>query len=178
MAKVLAITEDGRLTYCSAPLELRGKGRCNHVGHANDGESAREFCERIEREQGVARTYGRDEINMDTWETLELNFPKEAEKAKENMVSYTGFIDIMNYRLALMHEDVYDAESRMEFQEKVMQMDRQRRDLHNAAMSSMNTMNRLANRLRLDPFFAGDVTDTNRNNVGEALIQFVTELSK
>lgn len=43
MAKVLAITKDGKLTYCTAPPDLRGKGRCNHVAHQEDGQTKEEF---------------------------------------------------------------------------------------------------------------------------------------
>ena len=34
MTKRLAMTVDGRLTYCSADEHNIGKGRCNHVSHA------------------------------------------------------------------------------------------------------------------------------------------------
>lgn len=41
--KVLAMTTDGKLTYCTASPENRGKGRCNHIGHQEPGESIEEF---------------------------------------------------------------------------------------------------------------------------------------
>lgn len=47
MVKVLALNTDGDITYCTCPPEGRGKGRCNHVTHQNDGESPEEFIERI-----------------------------------------------------------------------------------------------------------------------------------
>lgn len=47
MSKVLALTTDGRLTFCSASEENRGKGRCNHVTHQKENESTDEFMERI-----------------------------------------------------------------------------------------------------------------------------------
>lgn len=46
MAKRLAMTIDGKLTYCLATEENVGKGRCNHVGHALKGESQVDFLER------------------------------------------------------------------------------------------------------------------------------------
>lgn len=46
--KVLALTKDGELTYCSAPQELRGVGRCNHVDHQRPNESTEQFLERVE----------------------------------------------------------------------------------------------------------------------------------
>ena len=47
MAKVLALTTDGRLTYCVSPEEQRGKGRCNHVAHQKEGQSVADFIEEI-----------------------------------------------------------------------------------------------------------------------------------
>lgn len=46
MARVLALTKDGRMTYCSAKPENRGKGRCNHVTHQRIGESVQDFIDR------------------------------------------------------------------------------------------------------------------------------------
>lgn len=45
--KVLALTEDGRMSYCTCPPELRGTGRCNHIAHQNPNESVEEFMIRI-----------------------------------------------------------------------------------------------------------------------------------
>lgn len=44
--KVLALNIDGELSYCSAPPEMRGKGRCNHLAHKEDGETQEEFTQR------------------------------------------------------------------------------------------------------------------------------------
>lgn len=48
MQKVLALNEKGQLTPCSAPEEMRGKGRCNHIAHQNEGETYQEFMERAD----------------------------------------------------------------------------------------------------------------------------------
>lgn len=45
---VLALNIRGELTYCSAPPEFRGKGRCNHIAHAEIGEEPKDFFNRIE----------------------------------------------------------------------------------------------------------------------------------
>ncbi|MGM0197352.1 hypothetical protein [Enterococcus sp. AZ180] len=45
--KVLALTADGEMTYCSAAPEMRGKGRCNHVDHQKEGEPVEDFINRI-----------------------------------------------------------------------------------------------------------------------------------
>ena len=47
--RVLALKTDGSLSYCIAPSELRGKGRCNHIAHQEEGESPTDFIDRIER---------------------------------------------------------------------------------------------------------------------------------
>ena len=47
MSKVLAINVNGDITYCTVPPEMRGKGRCNHIAHQNEGESVEDFIERI-----------------------------------------------------------------------------------------------------------------------------------
>ena len=49
MAKRLAMTTDGKLTFCSATEENIGKGRCNHVSHAKDGENQVDFLKRTEK---------------------------------------------------------------------------------------------------------------------------------
>ena len=45
--KVLAVTTDGKLTYCTASPEDRSKGRCNHVSHQNEDESNGDFMKRV-----------------------------------------------------------------------------------------------------------------------------------
>lgn len=45
--KVLAINVDGKLTYCTAAPEDRGKGRCNHIFHQKDFESDECFIQRL-----------------------------------------------------------------------------------------------------------------------------------
>lgn len=46
--KILAVTEDGRMTYCTCSPDQRGKGRCNHVVHKNEDETGEDFCNRVE----------------------------------------------------------------------------------------------------------------------------------
>ena len=47
------MTTDGKLTYCTAPEENVGKGRCNHVGHARNRESPEYFFKRMKAEDIV-----------------------------------------------------------------------------------------------------------------------------
>lgn len=46
--KILALTTDGRMTYCRAPIDKRGKGRCNHITHKEDHEDIDDFMDRAE----------------------------------------------------------------------------------------------------------------------------------
>lgn len=46
--KRLALTKDGKLTYCSAKEENVGKYRCNHQTHQNQNESSEKFMKRIQ----------------------------------------------------------------------------------------------------------------------------------
>ena len=39
----LALTKDGKLTYCTASEENIGKGRCNHIDHQKNKESIKDF---------------------------------------------------------------------------------------------------------------------------------------
>lgn len=47
MPKVLALNDKGELTYCTCPPGRRGVGRCNHVEHQLDGETAIQFLVRV-----------------------------------------------------------------------------------------------------------------------------------
>lgn len=48
MNKILALTNDGRITFCTASEDQRGKGRCNHVSHQKEGQSTADFIASIE----------------------------------------------------------------------------------------------------------------------------------
>lgn len=45
----LALTRDGRITYCTATEDNMGKGRCNHISHQGKQESAEEFVDRANK---------------------------------------------------------------------------------------------------------------------------------
>lgn len=51
----MAMTRDGRITYCSSPDNLVGKGRCNHVAVALEGETAEQFRERFDKENKIMK---------------------------------------------------------------------------------------------------------------------------
>lgn len=46
--KVLALNTKGELTYCTAPEDKRGQGRCNHVAHQEEGQSQIEFMSMVD----------------------------------------------------------------------------------------------------------------------------------
>lgn len=48
MSKELAMDNDGNLSWCTVPADQRGSGKCNHIGHTNENESASNFAKRME----------------------------------------------------------------------------------------------------------------------------------
>lgn len=84
MKKVLALTKDGRVTFCTAPEELRGKGRCNHVAHQRPDQSASDFINSIENHVIV-----------------EENEIKDQKEYILNLVSKYGKIDNPNWQNVL-----------------------------------------------------------------------------
>lgn len=57
MAKIMALTIDGNLSYCTVDPSERGKGRCNHVGHQEENESVDDFIQRVNSEFGYGENY-------------------------------------------------------------------------------------------------------------------------
>lgn len=96
--KVLAVNINGVMTYCTAPPELRGIGRCNHVAHQNEGESTEEFVERISNLQ----------------ETL-------ANEEKETFIPYEGTeIQTQPYRMTEEErEKLIKIENRMQLDQNI-----------------------------------------------------------
>ena len=50
MAKRLALTVDGNITYCTATDENIGKGRCNHVSHQKNGQSIEDYIKSVQKD--------------------------------------------------------------------------------------------------------------------------------
>ena len=71
MGKRLAMTTDGKLTYCLSSDVNIGKGRCNHVIHIKNGESKEDFIDTVEILNDVLKreTY--------RYSDSEFCFPKE-----------------------------------------------------------------------------------------------------
>ncbi len=70
MHKVLALTTDGRMTYCTCEPEERGKGRCNHIAHQEEGEKTQDFINRVSSLKG--NIYHIVPYKMDDDEMLKL----------------------------------------------------------------------------------------------------------
>ena len=51
MVKRLAMTTDGKLTYCTSSDDNMGKGRCNHIAHQKNRQSPEAFLEYAENEK-------------------------------------------------------------------------------------------------------------------------------
>lgn len=102
MSKRLAMTTDGKLTYCSATDENVGKGRCNHIGHQKDKESQEDFVNRIESEIKLSKIKNlefKDLKNMyDKGEDLDLLKQSENIEFVEYRISKgeTDFKDLLN----------------------------------------------------------------------------------
>ena len=79
MTKVLALNTDGQLTYCTAPEELRGKGRCNHIFHQNNGESKEDFMQMLSepKEYGTNQMLDKMIDNYEFETAIKFNYGKQ-----------------------------------------------------------------------------------------------------
>ena len=77
MPKRLALTTDGKMTYCFADDKNIGRGRCNHIGHMKDGESQEHFSKRMQSE----------EILQDSIKDFKFKEGKEIPKEVEEIIS-------------------------------------------------------------------------------------------
>lgn len=78
MEKRLAITADGRMTYCSAAEDLVGKGRCNHIAHQLSKESRENFLNRMsENEVNYGKYMPDEEYLLELEERLKRYIPED-----------------------------------------------------------------------------------------------------
>lgn len=96
--KVLAVNVNGDITYCTVAPEMRGKGRCNHIAHQNDGESTQDFIQRINN----------------------LRQSTQAEE-KENFIPYEGTeVETKPYRMSDEEkESLIKIENRMQLDQNI-----------------------------------------------------------
>lgn len=159
------------MTYCTASEENIGKGRCNHVAHQVYNESTQSFLERTSQ----SFPQSKNTVNFDTWEYLNMNFPQQTKKAYEDFLQYSHCVSLQQYKIALWKEMIFDQESRMEYQNKVESLDRQRRILHDQSMESVKSLNKYASLLHVDPFLDIPITHENRTDIADALFNLVTQ---
>jgi len=92
--KVLALTKDGNLTYCTVPPEMRGKvGRCNHVAHQGQDQSVEEFVASINERIAVEEA-----PDMDQYKAI-VSLVKETKKSFNENPDWESVIkdEIPNY---------------------------------------------------------------------------------
>jgi len=91
--KVLAVNIYGDMTYCTCPPELRGKGRCNHIAHQNQGETPQEFCDRVSEMNFEKFANEPDFISTEGTE-IELEEYRMTEEEKKTLIEVTSKFDL------------------------------------------------------------------------------------
>jgi hypothetical protein len=81
--KVLALNKNGSLTYCTVPPEDRGKGRCDHVLHREDGQSTEDFIKQVEE-------YKSNHSNINHGTHLVLDQYKMSDEEKDSLTEIKG----------------------------------------------------------------------------------------
>lgn len=92
MAGILAMTHDGRITYCVSPEGKRGSGRCNHIAHIKDGESQEDFLERALKE--VEKLTPKVEEPEEVVPELNPISKEEIDEYKERLYEIVGTRDV------------------------------------------------------------------------------------
>lgn len=79
MQRVLALNTEGQLTYCTAPEELRGKGRCNHLFHQNKNQSKDDFMQMLSepKEYGTNQMLDKMIDNYEFETAIKFNYGKQ-----------------------------------------------------------------------------------------------------
>lgn len=118
MVKVLAMNIEGKLTYCSAPIELRGKGRCNHVAHQKEDESKEDFIKRISEEKLKISTIAdnlREQVSKEDAILIRneyFNSISQKKKDKTEFLKKKGLIkNFTSFNEISMHGEKYSAQS-------------------------------------------------------------------
>lgn len=120
--KVLALTKDGRMTYCSVPSEKRGIGRCNHTAHhdENDGMSDDEFVQ-LASENPLKLQVLERRINQFTDEDIK-NLYMDAMKGRFRVGTNDG-ADIKDVQITTLPGGLYkQVTCKMEYHGKIYDM--------------------------------------------------------
>ena len=79
---VYALNSNGQITICTAPIDKRGIGRCNHIEHQRENETPKEFLERIKNIEVVKRDSEKDAFIPEEGTTVELKQYKISDEDK------------------------------------------------------------------------------------------------
>lgn len=148
--KVLALNNDGMLTYCSVPADMRGIGRCNHVVHQEENETPEQFKMRVgsfinNKDKVIEKSY--DALDCYIQEVKNYDEKKKLFKKTQNGYKTTEYADYIVFSQAKLFfaakiveldkkcqyhsesfADVYDEEAyiegRKEYQEQFNQLDK------------------------------------------------------
>ena len=85
MGKMLALNDQGMMTYCTVDPELRGTGKCNHIAHQNTNESQAKFIERINNTPTLRQGYVKPLVD-DEGTTIEVKQYHMTEEEKSKLV--------------------------------------------------------------------------------------------
>lgn len=96
MKKVMAMNESGQLTYCSVPPEERGRGRCNHVAHQEEGQTVEEFVEEVNNRIAVEEEKVLDESPSEEMTTEEIDsYAKKIDEIAGTKVTMENFEEVL-----------------------------------------------------------------------------------
>ena len=138
MERVLALTVDGKITFCSAPEEKRGMGRCNHIAHQKPNQSPEDFIASIENNIVVENSeipdqkeailnlvsqYGRTE--NPNWKNVIASLDNPFCIGKESDGSYeeAQMIDFNQKQIDYQSGSVYQLTATYEFRGKIYECD-------------------------------------------------------
>lgn len=186
---VMAVTTDGRITCCVAPPELRGIGRCNHIEHQKEGEGPIQFVTRVnelinqdlfkqpqqqdQTEQrtnkytGSIRPISRRSINQ----LLQTEDKDIVLEEIEVMRDYAVYVLTYERDIQVLKNDIPNYGDAW-YRQKVMEMDQNRRNKHNCAISSISVLNRLAEIHGIDPVYPEDPKQHHRQEVAESILDY------
>lgn len=175
------MNNNGQITYCVAPLHLRGKYNCNHIAHKKDNETEEEFIRRIEIKKEFTTNLNNKYHKINDRSILIL-FENEDFKdfAKEQFNTLLTYVEyIMNYNIRMtnlnIQKDNYDASW---YRESVQSLDRIRRESHNAAISSLSILNRMCQKLNIDNVFPVDPNEEDRTVVANSIFEYFKDFIK
>lgn len=172
-----AVNESGQLTWCTAPVDKIGMGRCNHIDHQKPGESTTEFINRINIKNNPVeeKRINKNHANYETYDYLEINYPYQTREAFGNFNKYYSHVKWMEWKITLMIKiDLpnLDNETRGEYFEKIHNMEVERVKLHDIVLSSVKALNDLSSKLEIEPFIKGNCDTENRDDVAKAIFDF------